>query len=94
MSPESGVTKLVADPLNHGRLQPILCRHNNIMQLSLDEFDEINEIQYNLRDDTEIDAAIDELSDEQLVVLHQGCLASVKRQRGIIARVEERLSRN
>ena len=64
------------------------------MELSLAEFDEINEVQYNLRDDAKIDEAIDELSDEQLVVLHQGCLASVKRQRRIIVRIERRLARN
>jgi hypothetical protein len=64
------------------------------MELSLAEFDEINEVQYNLRDDAKIDEAIDELSDEQLVVLHQGCLDLIARQQDILTRVERRLSRN
>ncbi len=64
------------------------------MELSLHDYDEVNEIQYNLHDDTKIDEAINELSDEQLVVLRQDCLTSIKRQKGILARIERRLPQN
>jgi hypothetical protein len=61
------------------------------MELSTHEYDEVNEIQHNMNA-FELDEAIDNLSEEQLVVLRQDCLASVKRQTYIIARVQSRLA--
>ena len=63
------------------------------MKLTTHELDDLCDIQHNL-DASELDAAIDQLSREQLVVLRQDCLASVKRQRRIIVRIERRLARN
>jgi hypothetical protein len=60
------------------------------MELTTHELDDINDIQFNL-DASEFDAAIDKLSDEQLVVLRQDCLASVERQNEILARIQNSL---
>jgi hypothetical protein len=64
------------------------------MEPTTHEYDEVNEIQYNIHNDTKIDEAINELSDEQLVVLRQDCLAGINRQKGILARIERRLPQN
>jgi hypothetical protein len=64
------------------------------MELTTHQYDEVNEIQYNVHDDTKLEEAIDKLNDEQLVVLRQDCLASIKRQKGILARIERRLPQN
>ena len=60
-------------------------------ELTVHEMDDIVEVQCNL-DASELDEAIDQLSREQLVVLRQDCLASVKRQTGILARIQSRLA--
>jgi hypothetical protein len=63
------------------------------MELTTHQYDQVNDIQYNLHDDTKLDKAINELSDEQLVVLRQDCLASITRQKDILARIQSRYYR-
>ena len=60
------------------------------MELTTHQYDEITEIQYNL-DASEHDEAIGKLGDEQLVALRQGCLASVERQRELLAGIDQAL---
>ena len=61
------------------------------MELSTHQLDDINDVQFNLTA-AELDAAIDQLSDEQLVVLRHDCAASVKRQSYILTRIQGRLA--
>jgi hypothetical protein len=63
------------------------------MKLTTHELDELTELQFNF-DPSELREAIDKLSDEQLVALRHDCLAGVKRQNDILARIQRRLSQN
>jgi hypothetical protein len=61
------------------------------MELTTHELDDLCDVQHNL-DASELDGAIDQLSDEQLVVLRHDCAASVKRQSYILTRIQGRLA--
>lgn len=62
------------------------------MELTNSDYDQICEIQLNIRDSAQIDKAIAELRPEVLLGLREGCLTLIDRQSDIIARVERRLA--
>lgn len=63
------------------------------MELTLDELNNITEIQYNLAA-FELDEAIDKLRPEALNALRENCLDCIERQKGILARIQNRLAQN
>jgi hypothetical protein len=64
------------------------------MELTAPECHAMCEIQHNITDSSELDAAIAELRPEALKELREDCRASIDRQTDVIRRVNRRLAGN